>query len=193
MFPKVITVTLFWAASLVSSAQTKKVIIVPLSTPVVADKSSSPFGEDALEVETVRTYLRLTSAGEIYRQSWLRALDLNKSKGAPYWPASFWDDVRKDMIEADLSPMVLKLYESNIRDSQLKIANEFLTNHTLSEFVSSPDGAELCRLQAVDDKNSSALTLEFTQKLIQRAYEQHKIEIRAAREKYLRDHPEYKD
>jgi len=180
-------------ATCASVAQSKSVIIVTPVPTVSSAKTSSPFGEDALQIETVRTYLRLTGAGEIYRQSWLHALELNKDKSPPYWPASFWVDVRKEMMDADLSPMALELYEQNIRDSQLRNANEFLKSHTVSELVSSSYWAELCHLQAEDDKNSQALTLKFTQSLIQRVYANHNAEIHASREKYLRDHPDYKD
>jgi hypothetical protein len=149
--------------------------------------------EQPLRVEQVREFLKLSGAGEIYRSGWMASLAANQAKGEPYWPESFWNDLRDEMRKTDLAPMVLELYMPFISDEMMQSANEYLRTHSMSQLAATPLGAKFCKLQQEADVNSQAETLKLTQATFMRVYERDQPQIKAAREKYLAAHPDYKD
>jgi hypothetical protein len=149
--------------------------------------------EHPLTVEQVREFLKLSGAGEIYRTGWMSSLEANRAKGEPYWPESFWNDLHEEMQKTDLAPMVLELYTPFISSEMMQSANAYLRTHSMSQFAATPLGTKFCKLQQAADVNSQAETLKLTQATFMRVYERDKPQIKAAREKYLAAHPDYKD
>ena len=166
---------------------TQQVAISPSSQP----QTSQP--ENSISEAQVREFLRLSGLGEIYIQSWMEALEKNRSKGAPYWPESFWSDLHDAMLHADLTAMVLGLYKPYITGPMLQYVNDILKTKALVELAAMPVGAEFCKLQQRADERHDAATMKLTQETFMRVYEQDKNKIAAARAKYIAAHPGYKD
>ena len=140
-------------------------------------------------VEQVREYFALTKADEIYRAGWLAALAMNRSKGAPYWPESFWVDLRHAMETADLAPSLAIVYQKVISAEMMGTAITALRKQSVADFAATPFGASFCKLQQSTDADGKAATLSLTQTTFMSVYARHKVEIDDLRSKYAAEHP----
>lgn len=180
-----------WRASLLT------VLASPLlcaQTPNAQTHGSTvPLSTRPVAAEQIREYLGLTQFGEIWRVGWLRAMDANKAKGAPYWPESFWSDLKKHMETVDLVPMVTQLYRNHVSYEDMRHANVDLHKMSVSEFADTPFGSHFCQETRLSGPENEAATLALTQTIFQQVYEEHKTEIGASRTKYLAEHPGFVD
>lgn len=69
----------------------------------------APLKDHATERQ-IREYFQLSGELNDYRERWIGAVDKNRSIGAPYWPESFWIDLKAEMRKTDLAPMRITLY-----------------------------------------------------------------------------------
>ncbi len=113
--------------------------------------------------------------------------------GAPYWPESFWLDLRHEMQTTDLVPVIARTYQNFISAEMMHEVNTYLKTHTIAQLAGTPLGGEFCALQQRADQDGKAATLGLTQETFKRVYERDNAEIRAARARYLRDHPDFHD
>jgi hypothetical protein len=83
-----------------------------------AIQSTQPNGlipiENHATEEQIRKYFDLSGEVNLQRQRWIVALDKNRSHGAPYWPESFWKDMKLEMQKFDLAPGYIGLYQHYI-------------------------------------------------------------------------------
>lgn len=140
-------------------------------------------------VEQVREYFALMKADEIYRTGWLTALDMNRSKGAPYWPESFWVDLPHEMQTADLAPSLASVYQRVISAEMMETAIAALRKQSVADFAATPFGANFCKLQQSTDADGKVATLALTQTTFMSVYARHKVEIDDLRRKYAAEHP----
>ncbi len=82
------------------------------STSDVADSTQAI--PDAATEAQIREYLRVSGEVQKFRDSWIAAVDKNRSIGAPYWPESFWQAVKDEMQKTDLVPMYVTLFQHGI-------------------------------------------------------------------------------
>jgi hypothetical protein len=175
------------------SCTAQKAIVTQQVTVSSSSQSQVDLPANPITEAQVREFLRLSGSGEVYRQSWMAALEKNRSKGEPYWPESFWSDLHDAMLHTDLAPMVLGLYQPYISGPMLQSVNDALKTKTVAELAATPLGAEFCKLQQEADAGHDAATMKMTQEILMRVYEKDKSEIKAARAKYIAAHPGYKD
>lgn len=104
------------------------IAIVMLPSPILRGQQSKPpaFAKPSIQFapsnqlapidnhaseKQIRTYLQLSGELNDYRQRWIAAVDKNRSIGAPFWPESFWTDLKADMQKFDLIPTYITLYQ----------------------------------------------------------------------------------
>jgi hypothetical protein len=94
------------------------------STSDVAD--STPAIPEAATEAQIREYLRVSGEVQTFRDSWIAAVDKNRSIGAPYWPESFWQAVKDEMQKTDLVPMYVTLFQHGIsRDLMQQVLDAY--------------------------------------------------------------------
>ena len=159
---------------------------VPIRTPGVNDSGAT--------VEQFREYLKLSGVGEVWRATWIAALDPNwKRVAAPYWPASLEDDMRKEMQAADLGPAVWSVYHSDFSERKMAEVNALLRDKGVQGYLASPVGREFCRDWALHEDEGRQEMQRLTLEVLTRVYERDKPAVQAARAKYMKEHPDYKD
>ncbi len=169
-----------------------KVIIVPIE-PKAAQPAAKTIEYPATEAQ-IREYVRLTKADEIFRVSWTKALDDNWTKFAkPYWPDSVRLDMRNEMANADLAPMIVRVYQEYIPTDLMQAANDFLQTGTMLAFAATPLGQKFCALQQPADAEGHKAILSLTTEILSRVYQRDEPLIKAARGRYLAANPDYKD
>lgn len=168
-------------------------IVVQKKTLAVAANERTALPAHPATVEQFREYLKLSRVGEIWRAGWMDALEANRSKGEPYWPESFWTDVRDEMQKTDLAPFILEVYRPYISGDMMDAVNAALQKQSLAEFATTSLGSQFCKLWDSGQEAGKRATLNLTLEISERVYEWHKVEIKAARAKYLAEHPAWKD
>ena len=173
-------------------------LVGQISAQVSINQSSVSLGAVAppahpVTLGQIREFLKLSRIDEPYRASWIAAMESKRSMGMPYWPKSFWDDLKKEMETTDLAPVITDLYRRYISAEMMESINKDLHRMTYRELPSTSEGAAMCRLQRNMKADNDAVTLALTQATFERVYDRHKVEIKAARAKYLKEHPDWKD
>jgi len=167
------------------------------STTIVSVSPTSPNAsvtlapmKDPATVDQIREYLRLSGDLDSYRARWIAAVDKNRSIGAPYWPESFWTDIKAEMGKTDLMPIFVTLYQHGIsRDLMQEVLNTYhVVGATL--FKVSPASYKLAVAQHAMKDDTDKLTLANTLNVIGRVYQIYKPQIEAARVKYMAEHPD---
>jgi hypothetical protein len=163
----------------------------PASSADVTD--SLPPLKDPATVDQIQEYLRLSGDMDAYRLRWIAAVDRNRSIGAPYWPESFWTDIKAEMKTTDLTPMFVAVYQ---HDVSKKLMQEVLDSYharglehlqgSLARFRFA-----LAQLGMRDDSNRVGLAK--TLEVINKVYAVYKPQIKAARVQYMADHPDWVD
>lgn len=145
--------------------------------------------KDPATVDQIREYLRLSGDMDSYRARWTAAVDKNRSIGAPYWPESFWTDLKAEMGKTDLMPMFIALYQHGIsRDLMQEVLNTYhLVGATLFKFSPAAYRLNVAEQAMADDRNQ--LTLAKTQEVIEKVYTIYRPQIKEARARYLAEHP----
>lgn len=170
-------------------------VSVPASAGVRLQQSAQANSAEAeATVEQFREYLRLSGVGEIWRASWIAALDPNwKRVAAPYWPASLENDMREEMQNTDLAPAVWLVYHSYFSKSRMAEINVLLRDKGVEGYLASPVGRDFCRDWALHEDEGHQEIQRLTAEVLTRVYERDKPVVQAARAKYMKEHPDYKD
>jgi hypothetical protein len=161
------------------------------SKPVIIDRKTLP--DDATTVDQFRDYLQLSGIGDQWRARWISAVDMNRSKGAPYWPESFWVDLKSEMRKTDLAPFVRAVYGDTFSTETMHQVNITLKEQGIQGLLSTALGQKFCADWATKEQSAQAAVLGLTQATIQHVYNEHRAEIQVARAKYIEEHPGYRD
>ena len=166
---------------------------VPIS-PFSSDNSLSlPPIKNPATNDQIREYLRLSGDLDSFRVRWIAALDKNRSIGAPYWPESFWTTLKAEMQRADLFPMFVTFYQHGISN---ELMQEVLDSyHTLGSehFQGSPACFKLGDAELAMTADMDKLKLAKTNEVLTKVYDIYKPQIKAARARYLAEHPDWVD
>jgi len=169
--------------------------IVRTPVPVGQDDTSASLSplDDPATAEQIREYLRVSGDMDSFRQRWIAAVDENRSLGAPYWPEEFWTDFKTEMQKSDLMPMFVTLYQHGISRSLMQDVLD--AYHTLgtANFKGSPACFKLGNAELALADDMDKLKLAKTMELAARVYDAHKPQIKAARVRYMAEHPDYRD
>jgi hypothetical protein len=187
-----------YALSCIGNAQDKQphvVIRAPLPLSPASPNGSTAFPplKDPATLDQIHEYLRLSGDMESFRSRWIAALDKNRSIGAPYWPESFWTALKTEMQKIDLMPTFVTFYQHSISK---ELMQEILdTYHTLGteHFQGSPACFKLGDAELAMTTDMDKLKLAKTQEVISKVYTIYKPEIKAAREGYQAEHPDWVD
>jgi hypothetical protein len=145
-------------------------------------------------VDQFREYLKLSGVGEIWRATWIAALDPNwKRVAAPYWPASLEDDMRNEMQNTDLAPAVWSVYHSYFSQHRMSEVNALLRYKGVQGYLASPVGRDFCREWALHEDEGHQEIQRLTLEVLTTVYERDKPAVKAARARYMKEHPDYKD
>ena len=106
-------------SAMVRGQQSKPPTIAKLSIEPATSNQLAPIDNHATQ-EQIRTYLQLSGELNDYRQRWIAAVDKNRSIGAPYWPESFWTDLKAEMQKFDLVPTYITLYQHYVSQATMQ-------------------------------------------------------------------------
>jgi hypothetical protein len=143
--------------------------------------------------EQLRKYFELSGELNLQRQRWVMALDENRSIGAPYWPESFWTDLKLEMLKFDLAPGYIGLYQHYISKETMQSVIDAYKSLGPENFP----GSEACvkwseqRRGMEDDANK--LNLSNLMQINDAVYARYKAQIASARVKYKTEHPDWVD
>jgi hypothetical protein len=143
--------------------------------------------------EQLRKYFELSGELNLQRQRWVAALDKNRSIGAPYWPESFWTDLKLEMLKFDLAPGYIGLYQHYISEETMQSVIDAYKSLGPENFP----GSEACvkwseqRRGMEDDVNK--LNFSNLMQINNAVYARYKAQIASARVKYKAEHPDWVD
>jgi hypothetical protein len=148
---------------------------------------------DPATPDQIEQYLRITGALDAYRQRWIASVDKNRDKGEPYWPESFWAAIKDEMAKADLMPMYVMLFQHIASRQSMQDALDAYQRLGAVRFRSSEAYEKIAQAEYSIKDDEDRLTLANTNALIQKVYAAYKPQIKAARARYLAEHPDRKD
>ena len=174
-----------------------------VSSPKVEQAPASAIAKDSPEslpplanpatIEQIDEYLKVSGEMESFRARWIAALDKNRPLGAPYWPESFWKAVEDEMQKTDLLPMYIELFQHGIsKDLMGEVLDTYRTLGA-EHFRGSPACVKLSEAELALSADMDKLKLAETQKVVQKVYAIYRPQIKAARARYLAEHPDWKD
>jgi hypothetical protein len=166
-------------------------LLAPLGDPNVA-ASVAPLSDPAT-VDQIHEYLRLSGEMDAFRARWIAALDKNRPKGAPYWPEVFWTAVKAEMQKKDLTPAYIVVLQHGVSRGLMQEVLDTYHMVGATLFVISPAGFRLRSAEAAVASETNKVWLAETLEVIQRVAAAYSPEIKAARAKYLAEHPGYVD
>jgi hypothetical protein len=155
--------------------------------------ASYPPVQNPATTDQIREYLRVSGESEKYRTRLIGTVDNIRSIGKPYWPESFWSSIKEEMQKADLTPMFIVLFQHGVsRELMQEVLHSY---HQLGtdHFAFSPAWIKLEEAKRAMSADTARLMQTETQALIEKVYQVYKPQIKAARAKYIAEHPDYKD
>jgi hypothetical protein len=173
--------------------QASTIVRVPIS-PTSPDVSASltPL-EDPATITQIHEYLRLSGDLDSFRVRWIAALDKNRSLGEPYWPESFWTALKAEMQKTDLMPMFVTLYQHGISRGLMQEVIDAYLRLGAEHFQGSPECFKLGTAELALTADIDNLKLAKTEEVFTKVYTVYKPEIKAARVRYVAEHPEWVD
>lgn len=172
--------------------QSKPPALAKPSIQFAPSNQLAPIDNHASE-EQIRTYLQLSGELNDYRQRWIAAVDKNRSIGAPYWPESFWTDLKAEMQKFDLVPMYITLYQHYVSQPSMQDVIDAYKSLGPANFPGSPACVKWSETRLGMQADADKLTFSNTQQVIQGVYAKYKPQIAAARVKYKAEHPDWID
>jgi hypothetical protein len=188
-FPTLIIVTLVVLALRTGLAQQAKTPQFAKATIEPARPVELASLKDHATEGQIREYFQLSGELNDYRERWIGAVDKNRSIGAPYWPESFWIDLKAEMRKTDLAPMRITLYQHYVSRATMKEVIDAYHSLGAANFTGSPMCFKLGEIQLEMKDDADKLTLAKTQEVTLNVYARYKSQIAAARVKYEAEHP----
>ena len=159
-----------------------------------SDIANSPTTiQDPTTEAQVREYLRVSGEAEEFRKSWIAAVEKNRSNGAPYWPESFWQTLKDEMQETDLVPMYVTFFQHGVSRELMQEVLDGYRERGREHFTGSPECFRLGAAVASHQGEWEKLKLAQTQVVFSKIYSEYKPQIKAARARYMAEHPDFKD
>jgi hypothetical protein len=180
-------------AGVAQEAQKPTVVRVPVSATAPDVLDSRPPLKDPATIDQIKEYLRLSGDLDSFRARWIAAVDKNRSIGAPYWPESFWTAVKEELQKTDLMPMYIALYQHGISRELMQEVLDAYQRLGPDHFRGSLECHKLGDAELKMTADMDRIKLAKTQEAIFKVYAVYKPLIKAARARYLADHPEWVD
>lgn len=151
----------------------------PLKNPASADQ--------------IREYIRISGDMEKYRTRLINTVDKVRYIGKPYWPESFWSSIKEEMRKADLVPMFIVLFQHGISRELIQEVLNTYQHVGADHFAGTPAWVKLNEAELAMQADTQQVMLRETQEIIERVYQVYKPQIKAARTKYMAEHPDWKE
>jgi hypothetical protein len=148
-----------------------------------------PLG-DAATVDQIHEYLRLSGDMDAFRARWIAAVDKSRAR-EPYWPEPVWAAVKAEMQKKDLTPMYIVMLQHGVSRGLMQDVLDTYHEVGATLFVISPAGFRLRSAEAAVASETDKVRLAETLEVLHRVAAAYSPEIKAARAKYLTEHPEY--
>jgi hypothetical protein len=169
------------------------VVVVPLTPGPPNLGATFPPVQNPATKDQIREYLKLSGDLDSFRDSWIAALDKNRSFGAPYWPESFWIAMKQEMQNTDLMPVFVVYFQHAVSKDVMQEVLETYQRVGAAHFQGTPACFKLGDALVPMSSDFDKLKLQMTDETLEKVYQAHKPEIKAARAQYLKDHPDWKD
>jgi hypothetical protein len=130
--------------------------------------------------EQVREYLALTGIVTGSRRSMESNIEAMQARAMPYYPASFWEDMRSQLLKLDLVAIYTPVLQRYL--SQENMA-------AMLTFYRSPAGKLFLSVQPEMSHDAEMALRSRGAEVAQGVYAKHKAEIDAAKKKYEAEHP----
>jgi hypothetical protein len=173
--------------------QATKTVSVQTSTASSDFSELLPPREHPPTVDQIREFLRLSDTLDAVRQSWIAAVDKNRSIGEPYWPDSFYAAVKEEMQKQDLVPMYVAYFQHSVSMELMQEVLDAYRRLGAEHFKGSPECFKLGDATLATKGELDRVTLAQTQAIMERVYAPFKPQIKAARARYMVEHPDWKD
>lgn len=155
-------------------------------------RSLTPLKNAATD-EQMREYLYWSRAVDDYRTAWIAGVDNNRSHSKPYWPESFWTDIKTEMQNTDLAPVFAVWYRHTISKELMDKVLDAYHKLGREQFHGSPVCTEMGNAESPMKAQWDELTVLMTRQVIAKVYAADKPQIDAARARYIAEHPGWKD
>jgi hypothetical protein len=149
--------------------------------------------KDPATREQIEQYLEATGALDAYKLRWIAAVDKSRGLGEPYWPESFWVDLKTEMAKEDLMPMFVMFYQHIVSRQTMQEALDAYAKLGAEKFLRSEECGKIAQAVVADQDDEDRLTRVNTNAVIHKVYAIYKPQIKAARARYLAEHPDWKD
>lgn len=165
----------------------------PTTAGSASAADSPPALQDPATEAQIREYLRVSGEADEFRKSWIAAVDKNRSNGQPYWPDSFFQTVKDEMQKTDLVPMYVALFQHGVSRELMQEVLDAYRERGREHFSGSPECFKLGTAMVAIQGEYEKLKLAETQAVFSKSYAEYKPQIKAARARYLAEHPDWKD
>jgi hypothetical protein len=163
----------------------------PQTSPNYA--AAFPPVQNPATADQIREYLRQSGDMEKYRTHLINSVDSIRSVGKPYWPESFWTSIKDEMRKDDMMPMFIVLFRHGISRELMQETLDAYHRLGADHFAGSPQWVKIEEAKRAMSPDTQKLMLIETQATIERVYQVYKPQIKAARAKYMAEHPDYKE
>jgi hypothetical protein len=188
-----LTVVAFSNPSLAQGKQVPTIVSASASQTSLEYAASFPPVKNPASVDQIRDYMRFSGESEKYRARLINSVDKLRYIGKPYWPESFWTSIKQEMQNADLTPMYVVLFQHGVSRDLMQDVLDSYQRLGAAHFAGSPACFKLGGAVSAMQADTAQIMQDETQKLIEKVYQVYKPQIKAARAKYMIDHPDWKD
>lgn len=171
----------------------------PVAAPAAASQTSPDYAasfppvKNPATADQIQEYLRLSGDSEKYRTRLINSVDKVRYIGKPYWPESFWASIKGEMQKADLTPMFIVLFQHGVSRELMQEVLDSYHRLGADHFALSPVWFKLEEVKRAMSADTEQLMQTETQALIEKVHQVYKPQIKAARTKYMAEHPDYRD
>jgi hypothetical protein len=172
---------------------------VSIATPPPAAQTSPDYAssfppvKNPATADQIREYLLLSGESEKYRTRLINTVDKVRYIGEPYWPESFWTSIKEEMRKANLTPMFIVLFQHGVSRELMQEVLDSYHRLGADHFAGSPACVKLGAAESAMQADTGQIMLKETQAIIEKVYQVYKPQIKAARAKYMVEHPDWKD
>ena len=151
----------------------------PNLAPPPQTSTVAPPQHPATEAQ-LREYFDLTGFVRTSQQVMTNMIRAQRATAAPYYPASFWDDMNDQITKLDLVSVNIPIYQEYFSEQDMA---------AILAFFHSPAGVKLRQDQPVIVSAAQVIIRGRAEALGKAVYLRHKDEIDAARKAFNAEHP----
>ncbi|MGA8937943.1 MAG: DUF2059 domain-containing protein [Acidobacteriaceae bacterium] len=155
----------------------------PATTPAPATSTSAvsqiaPPAHPAT-ADQIREYMALTGASKTTHDLFNTSVTAMQATSAPWYPASFWTDLRSEFLKLDIVTLYAPYYQRYVSQADMQAA---------IDFYRSPAGKNLLAVQPLIVRDAKVIMQKKGEDIGIEVYNRHKDEIEAAKKQYEAQH-----